>query len=118
MPNPVVHFEIGCRDRESGNAFYTSLFGWSTSDYGPLSKSVDTGSSAGIPGFLTALGHEPYNYVMVYVEVEAIDACTEQVVSLGGKVVIPKTEVPDKGWFAWIQDPDENTIGLWQPSKP
>ena len=61
MTSPVVHFDIGCRDRDQADAFYTQLFGWTTTDYGPLSKKIDTGSSTGIAGHLTALGHEPHN---------------------------------------------------------
>ena len=112
MANPVVHFDIGCRDREKTNEFYTSLFGWTTTDYGPLSKTINTGSEQGIPGFMTALGHEPHNYVMVYVQVDDISAHTEKVVELGGEVVVPKTEVPTQGHFAWIKDIDGNLIGL------
>ena len=78
MPNPVVHFDIGCRNREKTNEFYTKLFGWKTTDYGPLSKAVDTASDNGINGYLTALGHEPHNYVMVYIEVEDIAATLEE----------------------------------------
>ena len=72
MAQPVVHFEIGCRDRDRTDAFYSSLFGWSTTDYGPLSRQVDTGSDRGIPGYITALGHVPHNYIMFYVEVDDI----------------------------------------------
>ena len=28
MANPVVHFEIGCRDTGKAAGFYASLFGW------------------------------------------------------------------------------------------
>ena len=28
MGQPVVHFEIGCRDREATEKFFTDLFGW------------------------------------------------------------------------------------------
>lgn len=117
MPNPVVHFEIGCRDREKTNDFYSTLFDWNTSDYGPLSKSINTGSESGINGFMTALGHEPHNYVMVYVEVDNILNYIEKATGLGGSVLIPQTEVPGQGSFAWIKDLDDNTIGLWQPAS-
>ena len=112
MPNPVVHFDIGCRDREKTNEFFTQLFGWSTTDYGPLSKRIDTGGEEGIGGYLTALGHEPHNYVMVYVEVEDIAATLGRVGELGGEVVIPETEIPGGGHFAWFRDIDGNLLGL------
>ncbi|MEL7499479.1 MAG: VOC family protein [Planctomycetota bacterium] len=112
MPNPVVHFDIGCRDRDKTNTFFTKLFGWSTTDYGPLSKSVNTGTEDGIQGYLTSLGHEPHNYVMVYVEVENIASTLENVTELGGEVVIPETEIPGGGHFAWFKDIDGNMLGL------
>lgn len=117
MSHPVIHFDIGCRDREKANQFYTSLFNWKTSDYGPFSKSIDTGSDEGIPGFLTALGHEPHHYVMVYVQVDDLPGHLQKVEELGGQVVIPETPVPGQGSFAWIKDPDENLIGLWKPAS-
>ncbi len=112
MSRPVVHFDIGCRDREKTNDFYTQLFDWTTSDYGPLSKKIDTGSSEGIQGHLTALGHEPHHYVMIYVEVEDIPRTLEKATALGGEVVIPETEIPGGGHFAWFKDLDGNTLGL------
>ncbi len=114
MPNAIVHFDIGCRDREKTNSFYTSLFDWKTTDYGPLSKSIDTGSEEGIQGFMTALGHEPHNYVMMYVAVDEIGPYLEKVVALGGSVMVPETEVPGQGKFAWIKDIDGNQVGLWK----
>lgn len=116
MPNPVVHFDIGCRDRDKANAFYTELFDWETTDYGPFSKNINTGSDRGIGGFMTALGHEPHHYVMVYVEVDEIGPYLEKVEQLGGQVMVPETEVPGQGRFAWINDIDGNIVGLWKPN--
>ncbi|SPE26824.1 conserved hypothetical protein [Candidatus Sulfopaludibacter sp. SbA3] len=114
MPNPVVHFEIGCRDTAHAAEFYTSLFGWSTSQMGPALM-INTGSSEGIPGHFTALGHEPYRYTMFYVNVDDIDAYIAKCESLGGKTVVPKVDIPGYGSFAWLSDPDGNTVGLWKP---
>ena len=32
--------------------------------------------------------------------------------ALGGKVVVPKVDLPN-GSFAWLGDPDGNIVGLW-----
>ena len=112
MNNPVVHFDIGCRDRNKTNEFFTKLFGWETTDYGPLSKKVDTNSDDGINGYLTALGHEPHNYVMMYIEVEDINQTLKNATELGGQTVIPETEIPGGGHFAWFKDIDGNILGL------
>ena len=35
MPNPVVHFEIGCRGRAETQAFFSKLFDWQMLEVGP-----------------------------------------------------------------------------------
>lgn len=114
MGNPVVHFDIGCRDRDRSVAFYTQLFAWEASDYGPLSSKIKACAERGIQGAITALGHEPENYVMIYVEVDDIPTYLAKVEALGGKVLIPETPVPESGHFAWFADLDGNLVGLWK----
>ena len=42
MSNPVVHFEIGGRESEKTQKFYTELFGWQTEPAGPAAM-ISTG---------------------------------------------------------------------------
>lgn len=114
MGNPVVHFEIGCANSAKTQEFYTKLFDWSTQPMGPAAM-VATGSDAGIQGHITALGHEPHHYTIFYVHVDDVDSCLKKAESLGGKTLIPRTEVPNAGHFAWLSDPEGNTVGLWKP---
>jgi predicted enzyme related to lactoylglutathione lyase len=111
---PVIHFEIGCRDRARTGQFFAELFGWGITESGPASL-IDTGG-AGINGHITALGHEPHHYVTVYVQVDDLAAYLARAESLGGKKLIPPIELPN-GSFAWFADPDGNTIGLWKPKE-
>jgi predicted enzyme related to lactoylglutathione lyase len=60
------------------------------------------------------LGHEPFHYVTVYVQVDDLPAYLKKAESLGGKTLVPPVEIP-QGSFAWFADPDGNTIGLWKP---
>lgn len=108
MANPIVHFEIGCRDRAKTSEFYRSLFDWSVSD-GPAGT-IDAGS--GIRGHITALGHEPHHYTIFYVEVDDVAAALKKAESLGGKTLVPPITLPQAGTFAWFADPEGNTIGL------
>jgi len=117
MGRPVVHFEIGCRDRQRSQAFYQQLFDWTTEPYGPSSLGIRTGSESGIQGHITSLGHEPHQYTMFYVEVEDIPAHLAKVESLGGRTLIPELPIPGGGHFAWFADPDGNTIGLLKPAR-
>ena len=114
MGNPIVHFEIGCRDSEKTKQFYSELFGWTIEQMGPTGM-ITTGAGSGIGGHITALGHEPHHYVTVYAEVDDIPACLEKAESLGGSTMVPETEVPGQGRFAWLKDIDGNIIGLWKP---
>ena len=114
MPNPVIHFEIGGRNSEKTQQFFTELFNWSTAMAGPAAM-VSTGSDQGIQGHISALGHEPFNYVTIYVQVDDLQAYLDKAESLGGKTILAPTEVPGMGAFAWLSDIDGNTIGLWKP---
>jgi uncharacterized protein len=114
MGQPVVHFEIGCRDRAQTGKFFSELFGWKIDEAGPASM-IDTGGSGGINGHISSLGHEPHHYATFYVQVDNLQAYLERVQALGGKTVVPPVEIPGLGSFAWFADPDGTTIGLWRP---
>ncbi len=114
MSCPVVHFEIGCRDAEETKSFYQTVFGWSISDHGQFSKSID--ARGAISGHLTALGHEPHNYVMIYIECEDVTASIEAVKRAGGEVFVGPLPEPGGKTFAWIKDTAGNMVGLI--SKP
>jgi hypothetical protein len=111
---PVVHFEIGCRDRAKTGDFYSKLFGWQITDAGPASN-IQTGSPKGIQGHITSLGHEPEHYTMFYVEVDDVKAALDKAAELGGKMLVPPIKIPT-GTFAWFADPDGNAIGLLKPA--
>ena len=38
MGQPVVHFEIGCRDRAKTADFFSNLFGWKMQSSGPATN--------------------------------------------------------------------------------
>ena len=114
MGRPVVHFEIGCRDQAKTNEFYSKLFDWQIQQLGPAGF-ITTGEG-GIPGHTTSLGHEPHNYVTVYVQVDDLKAYLEKAAALGGKMLVPPVEIPT-GRFAWMADPEGNIIGLMQPKS-
>lgn len=113
MGNPVVHFEIGCRDKAVTQEFFSKMFGWAMQEAGPATM-IQTGGSGGIQGHITSLGHEPQHYVTFYVSVDDVQAYLDKAKSLGGKMLVPPVEIPS-GTFAWLGDPDGNIIGLFKP---
>ncbi len=113
MGQPVVHFEIGCRDKAATAAFYAAAFGW-TIDAGPMGT-IATGSNEGIQGHIAALGHEPHQFTHFYVQVEDVATALAAVEALGGRTLVPPVPIPT-GTFAWFADPEGNTVGLWKPA--
>jgi uncharacterized protein len=116
MGRPVVHFEIGCRDKEKTKAFFSELFGWSASDMGPATMIDTEAGGVGIQGHMTALGHEPHQYTIFYVDVDDVAAALARAEALGGKTLVPPVTIPN-GTFAWFADPGGNTIGLWKAAR-
>ena len=114
VAHPIVHFEIGCRDRAKTTHFFSELFGWHIQD-GPASA-IDTGAAHGIPGHISSLGHEPHHYTMFYVEVDDVQAYLDKATALGGKTLVPPIKIPT-GTFAWLSDLDGNTIGILKPKE-
>src|SRR5438094_363154 len=114
MGRAVVHFEIGCQNSAKTQEFYEKLFDWKIEAMGPAA--MIAAESGGIGGHITALGHEPNHYTMFYVDVDDVVAYLERAKALGGKTLVPPVEIPT-GTFAWMQDPEGNTVGLWKAKK-
>jgi predicted enzyme related to lactoylglutathione lyase len=114
MPHPVVHFEIGCKDKEKTSDFYRRVFNW-TIDPGPMGA-IDTGSPSGIAGHVAALGHEPHQFTHFYIETDDVAESLQRVEAEGGKTIVPPVQIPT-GTFAWFADVEGNIVGLWKPAS-
>jgi predicted enzyme related to lactoylglutathione lyase len=106
--NPVVHFEIGCRELTKTREFYSGMFAWNFNDHFQVAE-----ETAGLAGHLVSLGHEPYNYTIFYVRVDDVKAYIDKALELGGKKLVGPVTIPT-GVFAWIRDPEGNVLGLWK----
>lgn len=111
MPHPVVHFEVGCRNSQATQEFYFRMFDWKIQAMGPAA--MIAGEPGGIAGHISALGHEPHHYTIFYVQVDDVAASLKKAETLGGKTLVPPVDIPT-GTFAWMQDPEGNTVGLWK----
>ncbi len=118
MAGTVGYFDIGARDKDKMSAFYQAVFDWKATPYGPNSNQMDTQTGEGINGAITALGHEPHNYVMIYMTVDSIEESLEKISANGGSTVIGPIDIPGgSARFAWFKDPEGNMLGLWQQSQ-
>lgn len=108
---PVVFFDIGCRDLSATVEFYESMFGWKADRASGMTAMIDA-DQAGLSGAITALGHEPHNYVMIYVETPDLEADIQRAIESGGEKLIGPAPTPDGRLFAWMMDPAGNRFGL------
>ncbi len=56
----------------------------------------------------------PQQGIINYIDVPSVDQFAAKVQKLGGKVLMPKTAVPQMGYFAVCQDTENNVFGLWE----
>ena len=114
MGAPVVHWEINTKDSTAVKNFYSALFGWqidsnNTMNYGLVS----TGNKKGIGGGISqADPNMPFPAVTFYVEVDDPQSYLNKAEGLGGRTIVPVTEIPQMVTFALFMDPDGNKIGL------
>jgi len=113
MGAPVVHFEITTRNAKQIQDFYASLFGWSINAENPISYGlVKTGGKRGIDGGIAQKRDETSPGVILYAEVDDPQAASEEVVSMGARVVLPVTAIPNMATYALFADPDGNVVGI------
>lgn len=123
----VVHFEIPADDLTRAKKFYSTVFGWATSEM-PEMEYVMLGTAEsdenGMPKEPGAINggmmkrQDPLRHPVVTIDVENIDDALASVKKNGGQVVREKLAVGDMGFTAYFRDSEGNVIGLWQnPSK-
>ena len=114
--HPIVHIEFSAANLSAAVEFYGNLFGWETEQIPEMNYATfDPGTPPG-GGFNPLSDQVKAGDVLVYVATDDIDATLAKVESLGGKTLLPETEIPNVGWFAMFSDPTGNTVGLFRES--
>lgn len=117
MKNPVQWLEIASTDLERAKDFYSKVFELEFQFIEmPDSKMYMFGvpDKAGSAGCLVqADGNKPSeDGTIVYFSCEDITTQLEHVEAAGGKLLVPKTNIGEFGFFAQIMDSEGNRIGL------
>ena len=114
MKNPVLWFEVVGKDGGKLRTFYTDLFGWKIEGAtGDMDYGLVNVGSGGIGGGVGVSQDGGAGHVTFFVEVDDPRAYLKKAEKLGGKTLVPPTEVPSYGLtFAYFQDPQGHVIGL------
>jgi predicted enzyme related to lactoylglutathione lyase len=110
----ITHIDIPVTDLERAKGFYSGLFGWQIQappgfdDY-PMWRAPNQISGGGL-----APRSEGFAQPRSYVEVDSIDDVLARVRELGGTVLMERSEISPTSWWAILEDPDGNRIGLYE----
>ena len=104
------------RDVAAAKTFYTNLFGWTVNDQQMGNTSytmfmVDDCPAAGLMEMPSDMGETPPHW-LAYITVDDCDAKAREVEKLGGKLLVPPTEVPTVGRFCVVQDPTGGVVSV------
>jgi predicted enzyme related to lactoylglutathione lyase len=115
----IVWFEIPADDIKRAKAFYTKLFGWKIAPIPgmPDYLHIDTGGPDASPDGGMMTRKHPQQPITNYVIVPSVAKAAEKVEKLGGKICVPKTAVPQMGFFVVCTDTEGNTFALWEIAK-
>lgn len=118
MANPLCHWELMVQDVAKAKAFYAQVFDWRFDDARyPGYTLIDTGREPG-GGMMARPASSPTTALNTYFQVDDIDRTLRQVAEAGGVIIVPRTEIPNVGWFAMFLDPDRIPIGVLQQKAP
>jgi predicted enzyme related to lactoylglutathione lyase len=122
MDHTIVHFEIPAYDLEKMRSFYSRIFGWKIEKYGEMDywtiETVPTDDKGnptrpGVNGGMMKKqnpDHKAVNYILV----ESVEEYSRKIEENGGKIIVPKTEVPNIGWWAMALDPEGNQFAIME----
>ena len=125
MPT-VEYFEVPADDVNRAQKFYKDVFGWDIKkwsnnessdleEYWMFETKDDKGNNGIGGGMMKRMA--PEHTVTNYITVSSIDEYSSKIKESGGKVVKPKTEIPDMGFIVVFLDSENNMFGLFEPKK-
>jgi uncharacterized protein len=113
MSHPVVWFEVNGKDAGKLQGFYRELFGWKIDASNPMKYGlVEAVQGRGIPGGVGEVTDKPYPRVLFYVSTTDIQGSLARAGELGGKTLMPRTELAGGTVIGLFSDVDGNPIGL------
>jgi uncharacterized protein len=130
LDHTIIHFEIPAKNVQTLKKFYEEVLGWKIIQ-APLGgmeywliQTVPTDEKGmlqrpGVNGGLYPRTPEMPNATQVnYISIENINEYITKVTMAGGKIIVPKQQIPTVGSIAIATDPEGNVFGLIQPEMP
>ncbi len=109
----IAHVEIPSTDLERSTKFFNDVFGWDLKEFGRgyMLWNSRQGTTVGLRKVeKTVIGDSPVFHILV----DDIEDTAKAIKKAGGSLFKEKAVIPVYGYYAVIQDPDGNKIGLYQ----
>jgi predicted enzyme related to lactoylglutathione lyase len=119
-PGSLTWTELTTSDPTKAQAFYGEVFGWGseTSEGGAMAYTEFKLGDKSVAGMMKKPADMPANVPSTwipYFHVTDPDKVTGEIAALGGKVMVPATDIPTGGRFAVVTDPQGGVFGIYRP---
>jgi len=112
MASHVVHFEVTGKDGKALQRFYGEAFGWQVDSNNPGGYGMVRDGDKGLTG---GFGDAPQGMpggVTFYIHTEDAKATLAKIEKLGGRILMPLTQVAPETTIALFADPEGHVVGL------
>jgi uncharacterized protein len=118
----VIGFDIPADNVKKLREFYEKVFGWNISSHNESHfhvKTVETDENwvpveKGVVNGGLFRREKKNDCPLIVIEVSSIDESLVKAQKANGRVVTPKTDAGEWGWWAEIEDTEGNVFELWQ----
>jgi predicted enzyme related to lactoylglutathione lyase len=121
MPNNLKHFSINADDVPRAKTFYEKTFGWQFTPWGPpgfylirTGTKEDPGVHGALQGRREIVKGKPMFGFECTLGVDSIDETIAAIERNGGKIVMPKFEIPTVGTLIFFEDTEGTVVGAMQ----
>ncbi len=120
MANNLKHFAVHADDVNRARNFYERTFGWQFTAWGPPGFFlIKTGNEeqavqGALQGRREIVKGKPMFGFEGTLGVESIDETIAAVEANGGKILMPKFEIPTVGTLIFFEDTEGNIVGAMQ----
>ena len=109
MKIPINYIEFKSTDLEATKTFYSSVFGWTFTDYG---DGYTAFTNSGVEGGFELTKDPITNGALVVLHHNNLPAIKEKIVASGGKICVDIFSFPGGSRFQFL-DPSGNELAVW-----
>ena len=111
----LAHTELSSTDPDATRRFLADVFGWKFKTVKTASrKMIEYQTPGGTRGSIrpTRLRENPgsVNYVLV----DDLDSSASRIKKAGGRIILPRVDIPGMGGFFWFKLPGGPVLACWQ----